>query len=214
MSLRQEKEQDRANCEKKLEIEKEKAIEAGRAEIRKKTEEYYEQDFEKLIASTSLEIVTRDSAIVKSAKSKDNISKLHQYFLIKESLTLPYNEEFNKVAQNQLSSLQKTPSVEELKRTLDGYSICVEELQNSMAKIIDLDKKSQVNDRYGSPQRQGKKEKISGYLTEYIVEYEAVNYPYLLNIVLEIMQRKQDNVDAPIEDLYERLSGHEFKRDK
>lgn len=223
-TLRQEKEQDRVNCEKKLnwqeqecknnlEIEKGKAIDAGRTEILGKIEKYYEQDFEELIAFTSLEIVIRDSAIVKSAKSKDNINKLRQYFLIKESLTLPFNEESNKVAQDQLSSLPKTPSVEKLKETLEVYSICVDELQKYIVKIIELDRILQVNDRSSKKKRE-KQEEISGYLTEYIVEYEAMNYPYLLNIVLEIMQRKQNNVDAPIEDLYERLSGHEIKRDK
>ncbi len=91
-----------------------------------------------------------------------------------------------------------------MKENLEMYKLRNEGLNIAITKIIELDKKFVANDDY----TQNTKlldilAELSWYFRNY--RFNFIDYPYLSNIVLDIMKLKQKNANADISDLLSKL---------
>ncbi len=93
-----------------------------------------------------------------------------------------------------------------LKETIGNYQVFNEGLKETLGKIVVLDKAEAVSGMSKEIQRK-KFDKILAEISAYIFNYDFnfSNYPYLSDIFLEIIKRKQPNPDADISDLLKRL---------
>jgi len=100
----------------------------------------------------------------------------------------------------------KRPSklIDTLKEIAEDYQDFNNALKETISKLIDLDKRKKGDDI--SESIKFKKDEMSGILINYMFNYyDYYKYPYLFEIVLEIIKRKIQNVDDPITDLLQKL---------
>jgi carboxypeptidase C (cathepsin A) len=164
------------------------------------------KSFTDLITATTELSVERDlSLFANSEGPKQKLKDLHRYFASLKVLNEKYNEQRRTFAINQLDSIsQKSELIDKLRTNLIDYKICSEGLKKSIESIIQIDNREKVN----NPEIQKLKlEKILSILSTYIFNFNfnMNDYPYLSNILVEIIKRKQPNADADISDLVENL---------
>jgi L-rhamnose mutarotase len=176
--------------------------------LAKIVETYKDKKFDHLILSSTGPSVGRDRLLVGHIEEvKQVLSDLETYFKAKELFVKKFNAAQIKDTQTQLNQIQQQSELlDKLKENVENYQIFTEGLQESIKKIIALDDEESVA---GMPEEIQKKKfnKILAELSSYIFNYDFnfEDYPYLSNIVLEIIKRKQPNADANIKDLLTKL---------
>ena len=174
----------------------------GRMDVLNMIEESYRGNFEELI-KTMQNPTGRDLDIIGSDNT--SLNNLNVFFSAKNVLNERYAEKRVKESRANLSKLPQTQSVKDLDATLNYYKYCFDELKNVVEKIIDIDKrKTAGND---SEIVIFKRNDIIAILADYIFNYRFSfdKYPYLANIVTEILERKHSDPDADISDLLKLL---------
>lgn len=178
---------------------------AGRQNALSQIERNYQGNFDNLIESSTKQSVKRDLLLIENDTTKKKLQNLQKYFDAKQVLSEQYNEQRVKSAQRQAVSLEQTPLVELLITKLGEYKLCNDGLKSVIEKICKQDKILKAN----NPDLQDKKKaNISFILLRYFYDYPSfsfTDYPYLSNIVLEIINRKQENADTDISDLSSKL---------
>ncbi len=87
---------------------------------------------------------------------------------------------------------------------LKNYDLCCDGLKTANNKIIEIDKKFTTNDDYSQETKlQDILIELAWYFRNY--RFNFTDYPYLSDIVLEIMKLKQKDTNADIKDLLEKL---------
>lgn len=199
--------------ESKLNEEKQKGEQIARDQYKKGKQEvldtiiqsYKDKRFDELIKSSTKESVQRDLQLVGDNLDVKNIlSDLDKYFNAKELLKEKYDDNKIQNAKKQLTLINQTSDLllEKLKENIDKYDRFTKGLKEKMKTINELDKKESV---YGMDEKIQKQkfDKISSYIFNY--DFNLLDYPYLSEIVLEIIKRKYPDADADISDLLKRL---------
>lgn len=181
--------------------------EKGKAEALASFVNFYKnQLFDDLIKSSTQESVGRDMLLVGNYPDvKEILNDLQIYFNAEELLAKKFDVVQIKKAQMQLSQLKfQSKILEALKDNLEYYQDFSTALKETISKLVDLDNRKSAD---GDSEIQKMKfNEIATELTEYMYDYyDYGNYPYLSNIVLEIIKRKQPNADADISDLLIKL---------
>ena len=101
--------------------------------------------------------------------------------------------------------MEKSVSIDELKKRLKFYKQYSDALKASIVKIMALDKDLTAND---AKTQKSKKDDIflielASYYHNYYFNYN--DYPYLSDIILEIMKLKQKDANADISHLSSKL---------
>jgi DNA repair exonuclease SbcCD ATPase subunit len=203
--------------EKDKQIAEEKQIGEQKAKEAKKTGEnnvlakivnsYKGKPFDDLIKSSTKPSVQHDRQLVIDEEVKPVLSDLAKYFDAKELLAKKFDAAKIKDAQTQLNQIQQqSESLNKLKEYIENYQTFNDGLKESIEKIIALDKKEIVSGMDEEIQKQ-KFHKILAELSSYIFNYDFnfMDYPYLSDIVLDIIKRKQPNADADITDILKKL---------
>lgn len=167
---------------------------------------YKNISFDDLIKSSTKESVARDYKILNNdIEVKSILNDLQIYY---DGLNL-LKEKFNlsqiKSTQSLLKQI-KRPSklLDTLKDNIEYYQNFNNSLKETISKLIDLDKHKKGDDI--SESIKFKKDEMSGILINYMFNYyDYYKYPYLFEIVLEIIKRKIQKVDDPITDLLQKL---------
>lgn len=169
---------------------------------------YKNKTFDELIKSSTKASVQRELQLFQNrTEIKQILSDLERYFIAKELLELKVDIIQVKNIQYQLLQI-KTESVllRLLKEIVDNYQAFTDGLKETIGKIMTLDRNEEV---YGmSKEIQKKKfDKILAEISSYIFNYDFIfsDYPYLSDVLLEIIKRKQPNPDADIADLLKKL---------
>jgi DNA repair exonuclease SbcCD ATPase subunit len=169
---------------------------------------YKNKKFDDLVNSSTEWSVQRDILLVgNNAEVKTVLSDLVKYFNAKESLAQKFDAAKIKDAQAKLSQIQRQSELlDKLKENVGNYQTFNDGLKESIEKINNLDKRESVSGMDKEIQRQ-KFNKILAELSSYIFNYDFnfMDYPYLSDIVLEIIKRKQPNPDAKITDVLQIL---------
>ena len=186
------------------------AKEAGKKEVLDQLKNtYLGKEFDDLISSTSIGSINRDKELIENnTEISQLIFDLEIYFISKEILSNKFNSEKTKDAISKLDSLhsKSQQQVENLKNNLENYELMNENLIDAIKKIIERDEKETSNG-LGSSVIQSKLNKITSILSDYIFQLDFIitDYPYLGEIYLEIIKRKQPNPDTNIMDLLKKL---------
>ncbi|GAP71383.1 hypothetical protein SAMD00024442_11_47 [Candidatus Symbiothrix dinenymphae] len=203
-----------ANKEKQIASEKananitvDKAKNDGKAEtLASIVNSYKSRQFEDLIKSSTKLSVIRDIQLVgNNAEVKPILNNLSVYFNAEELLAKKFDVAAIKNAQTQLNQIkQKSALLDKLKENIEYYQDFNNALKETIGKLVNLDKRKVAD---GDTEIQKLKfNEIVTELTKYMYDYyDYGNYPYLSDIVLEIIKRKQPNADANISDLLKKL---------
>lgn len=181
--------------------------EKGKQEVLHQIFQAYNKPFDELIKMSTIKSVERDLIIVrdyKDEKLREKLVNLQKYFSAEAVLSEKYNERYVNLAQRKIGSLEKTELVINLTDRLNEYKLLNEGLKATIEKILIRDKQMIAN----TDDDQISKLKIilskfSWYFREY--RFNFVDYPYLSNIVLEIMKQKQRDANKDISSFLEKL---------
>lgn len=184
-----------------------KAKSEGKAEAFGNIVDFYKNNsFDELIKSSSQESIARDIKLVgDNTEVKMVLNDLQIYFNALKLLSEKIDAVKIKSTQTQLSQIkQKSKLLDDLKVNFEYYEDFNIELKKTIEKLVELDKSKSAA---GSPEIQKLKfNEIITILTDYMYNYyDYTNYPYLTDIILEIIKRKQPNADSPVVDLYIKL---------
>jgi hypothetical protein len=168
---------------------------------------YKDQSFDELIKSSTKQSVLQDLMLFKNQTEITQIlSELQIYFIAKELIDAKLDITQIQIQEKQLSQNKKqSAELEKIKKIIDNYQTFNDGLKQTLGKIIALDEREVVS---GNMEIQKKKfDKILAELSSYIFNYgfNFSDYPYLSNIILELIKRKQPNADAEISDLLKKL---------
>ena len=194
---------EKQKYEQKLREEKEKGKNEALANL---LNIYKNKKFDDLIKTSTKLSVQRDMQLVgDNAEMRPVLSDLEKYFDAEELLTRKFDAAQIKNAQIQLNQInQKSELLDKLKENVEYYKDFNDELKKTIEKLVNLDKRK-VADGDAEIQKLKFQEilsELSNYMYNY---YDYGNYPYLSDIVLEIIKRKQPNADADISDLLKKL---------
>ena len=169
---------------------------------------YKNKSFDDLIFSSSITSLLRDKQLIgNNSDVKQIIIDLETYFNAEKLLSNKFNISQVKNVVSQVALIkQQSKLLTTLKDNLDNLKTFNEGLNTTIQNIIAIDKKEFVK---GMDDQiiKSKLNKILSELSKYIFEYNFnfVDYPYLSEIVLEIIKRKQPNPDADISDLLKKI---------
>jgi len=189
------------------EIGKQNAIqekEKGKVEIQNNIVQKYNKPLDELIVTTTLKSLERDISIIGDKTIvQQKILSLQTYFNSEKSLNEKYNQEKVDNAINQLKSLEQTENVLKNIDKLSKYKLCNDGLKTTIDKIVE-------NDKIVATTEDTQKDKLKDILVDiawYIRNYRFNfnDYPYLSEIVLEIIKSKQKDANTDISLLKEKL---------
>ena len=165
---------------------------------------YKGKAFDTIILSSKILSVKRDKHLIgNNADVKQLFADLITYFEAKDLLTNKFDATKIKNAQLQLNLIkQQSALLDKLKGDLENYQSYNNGLKECLGKIGELDKKESVTGM-GDEIKKRKFNKISSYIFNY--DFNFVDYPYLSNIVLDIIKIKQPDADANISTFIEKL---------
>jgi DNA repair exonuclease SbcCD ATPase subunit len=189
--------------EQKLLEEKEKGKNEALADV---VNSYKNKTIDDLIKSSTKLSVRRDRQFVSdNAEVKAVLSDLETYFNAEELLAKKMDAGQLNDIRVQLNEIkQQSALLDQLRENLEYYKNFNDELKKTIEKLVDLDKRK-VADSDTEIQKL-KFNEIVSELADYMYNYyDYGNYPYLSDIVLEIIKRKRPNADADITDLLKKL---------
>jgi len=174
---------------------------------------YKNRKFEDLIMSSSKESLQRDKQFIGIDVEINSIfSDLEIYFKGRGLLNQKIDLNQLNVAKNEINKIkQQSLLINNLKVKLENYNILSIKLKETILNIGVYDdqssKKYMIGEGIDKQTRQDKLNKVFSLLMPYIFDYDLKNddYPYLFEIVLDIVKRKQSNTDEDISDLIYKL---------
>jgi len=195
---------EKQNCERRTQEEKEKGRNDALSDF---INSYKEKSFDDLINTSTKQSVQRDMHLIgNNSEVKQVLADLDKYFRAEELLTMKFDPAQIKNAQIQLDQIKRqSASPLKLKDDIAIYKDYYNDLKVALEKLIELDEKYTAGDDVKI--KEMKFCKISLVLSKYFYNYyDYGNYPYLSDIVIQIMKRKYNNADADITDLLIRLN--------
>jgi len=178
--------------------------ERGKTEVLAKLVSTYKKPFDDLIKSSSKESVMRDIQLLgNNADVMTVLNDLRIYFNALDILSKKFDLAQMKNTQTQLNQIkQESTLLKKLKENFGSYHIFNDGLKETLNNLIKLDRLESVAGMDQVTQN-NKFNKIMSELSAYIFNYDFnfSDYPYLSDIVLEIIKRKQPNADADVTDL-------------
>ncbi|MBA6151525.1 hypothetical protein [Gelidibacter maritimus] len=176
--------------------------------ITRVVDNYKNRNFEDLIKSSTLQSILNDKQILGPSKDIEPLlSDLEKYFSITKLFQSTFNNAKIKDAQNQFNQIQlESSSIDKLRNKVENYQALNDGLKETIEKIMTLDGQESV----ASMSKETQNKKLSKILIEisyYIFNYDInlLDYPYLSDVMFEIIKRKTPNPDADISDLLKKL---------
>ena len=167
---------------------------------------YKNRPFDDLIKSSTKESVARDMQLVGNhPEVKPVLNDLQIYFNARVLLLEKFDANQIKNALTRLRQIKReSKRLDALKDDVEFYQDFSNALKETVNKLVNLDKRNSVN---GDSEIQKLKfNDVVTILTDYMYNYyDYTKYPYLSDLVLEIIKRKKPNADADITDLLMKL---------
>lgn len=186
--------------------EKEQYI-AGQQNVYDKIGKTYQNStFDSLIKYSTKQSIERDSQLViNNTEAEKKRQDLQIYFSAQQILKEKYDDQKLKNAQTRLSSIiQKSELLDELKKRLPKYKLYSDSLKTTITSLINYDKRFVANDEVSQKAKQQHiLLELSSYFHNYRFNY--TDFPYLADIILEIMKLKQKDANSNISHLSSKL---------
>jgi len=167
---------------------------------------YQNSTFDSLIKYSTKQSVERDSQLViNNAEAEKKWQDLQIYFSAQQILKEKYDDQKLKNAQTRLSSIiQKSEMLDELKKRLPKYKLYSDSLKTTITSLINYDKRFVANDEVSQKAKQQHiLLELSSYFHNYRFNY--TDFPYLADIILDIMKLKQKDANTDISKLLTQL---------
>lgn len=165
---------------------------------------YKNKNFDDLIVSSNKWSIQRDLQLLgENIELKQILMDLNKYFEAKSLLDKPFNVEQKNIFLAELNKIkQQSAILDKLKENLENYQKLDEGLKDFINSISVIDKKETVS---GMSREMGQK-KLNKILTEisnFIFNYDfySNDYPYLSDILFELVKIKVPNPDQDISKL-------------
>ena len=172
---------------------KKENVPIGKKEVSDKLIQVYGKDLEYLITSSNLQTITREAPIIgNDADIKKKMDAMKVYFEAKSLLVAKYNEAQINDAVKKLQAIEpQTTSVKSLTGVLEKYKENNDKLTELVKVIIDIDKKYLAIDE---DTQIAKQNKLFPEIYRFIGEnsFNFVDYPYLSDIMNDIILKKKD----------------------
>jgi hypothetical protein len=194
---------EKQKCEQKLHEEKEKGKNEVLADV---VNRYKNKTFDDLIKSSTKLSVGRDRQLVgDNAEIQPILSGLETYFHTEELLAKKMDAGQMNDARIRLNQIEQSSALlDKLKEDLEYYKDFNDELKKTIEKLVDLDKRKTADS--DAEIQKLKFNEIVSELADYMYNYyDYGHYPYLSDIVLEIIKRKRPDADADLMDLLGKL---------
>jgi hypothetical protein len=166
---------------------------------------YRDPSFSKLLLYATPGSVQRDLLIADAYESEKAVLKTLQIFFdSRKIIENPYNSQSASDAIKQMNSIPQVEEVVKLKEKIEKYGLRTDGLKSTLNKIVELDKKYIANDDY--TQRVKFLDilaELSWYFRNY--RFEFGQYPFLSDIIVDVMKRKEIDANADIRDLLSKL---------
>ena len=187
-----------------------KVIRADREMLSIIANNYKIHTFDELIKSSTKQSVQRDKQLIGNNEEVSSVLyDLEIYFDAEEMIAKKFDVAKINHAKMQLNQIkQKSDKLDQLKDKMEYYQVFHEELKRIIEKLIILDgdgqdgRKARGDALIQKLKFQDIMSELSNYMYNY---YDYANYPYLSNIVMEIIKRKYPDADADITDLLRKL---------
>jgi hypothetical protein len=170
---------------------------------------YKNNKFDDLIISSSSTSLGFDKQLLAAdTLAQKIISHLEIYFNAEKLLSLKFNEVQVNKAISQLNLLKvQSDLVNTLIKKLDKLEALNEGLKETLQKIVEFDVTEKVGTSTQPVIIQSKHYKISSKISKYILvnDLNFQDYPYLSNIILEVIKRKQTDLDTDVSDLLAKI---------
>ena len=174
---------------------------------------YKNKKFDDLIIFSTIESVQRDKQLIgNNTEISQLLFDLETYFTTKELLNKKIDLNQLNVFKTKLNQIKRESDLtRSLNEKLDNYDTLSLKLKETLINISVYDEKS--NKKYITGEgmdkatRQLKLNLIFSVLLPYIFDYDIKynDYPYLFDIVLDVIKRKQSNTDEDISDLLNKI---------
>lgn len=169
---------------------------------------YLSKDFDELIQSSTLNSIQRDATLLDDNSEVTSIlTDLEKYFEAKNAIGLKLDDILLKNSLIDINKIERESTLlNKLRKDIENYPAFADDLKSSIERIIDLDSKETVIGMNSEIQKM-KHAKIMNEISEYIFgfDFQLVDYPYLSNIIFEVLKEKQPNPDADISFLLKRF---------
>jgi hypothetical protein len=174
---------------------------------------YINRKFDDLIIFSTLASVQRDKQLIgNNSEIYEILLDLETYFTAKELLYQKIDVNQINLNKNKLNQIKReSVFIKSLNEKLDNYNTLSLKLKETIININVFDdkssKKNMVGEGIDKTTRQEKLDKIFSVLLPYVFDYDIKynDYPYLFDIVLDVIKRKQSNSDEDISDLLKKI---------
>lgn len=200
------KEQEIIKQKQVCEVNLKKEKETGKNEIIDKIVKTYTKPFDEIIQFSTLKSLERDLQIIgPNSAATQKVQELKKYYLAELVLKEKFNEQKITNEVTNLKSIEQTELVKKMIERLSDYVYSNDGLKEVIKKIIEIDKKKSANNIDNIQKL--KLQEILAELADYFRNYHFnfTDYPYLSEIVLEIMKQKQKNADFDISSFLNKL---------
>jgi hypothetical protein len=177
----------------------------GKQEVLNQIIQTYNKPFDELVKISTLEFIERDMHLIgDKIEGQQKLLSLQKYFNSDLVLNQKFSQQKVEIAITQLKSLEQTELILKLSDKLSKYKFCNDGLKTTLDKILEIDKNFVANDDYTQ------KTKLNDVLSElawYFRNYRfnLSDYPYLSEIVLDIIKLKQKDANTDLTNLKGKL---------
>jgi hypothetical protein len=175
---------------------------------------YKNRKFDELINGSTKATIERDNQLIgNNSEISDLLLDLDTYFTAKELLNQKVDEtQINSIKTKLKLIKRESILIKNINKKLDFYNTLSSKLKVTIINVNVYDDKTSKKYMVGEiaeikDARQKKLDKIFSVLMPYIFDSDLKHedYPYLFEIVLDIIKRKQSNTDEDITDLLKKL---------
>lgn len=205
-----------AEAKKSLTAEKQNGDQKARDESDKAKKEiltsiadrYKNKSFDDLLKSSTRQSVQADLPFVENSKEiKQMLIDAEKYFIIEDLVYIKLDPAKIESNRNLLGQIKyESTMLTDLKKILGKYQTFNNGLKETIDRVLALDNAEKV----AGMSKEIQKKKLNKVLAEvsyylFTYDFKFSDYPYLGNILLELIKRKQENSDADISDLLKQL---------
>ena len=169
---------------------------------------YKSSSFDELLLASSLEAADRDLSLIgNDIDARQVLLNLKKYFIAQNCLNQKYDSLKIQLATSELNNItitEKSDLVNQLKSRISNYRFRSEGLKTTIDRIIQKDRVFIGDSDHSTKAKiQSIMNDIGSYIHDY--RFNFIDYPYLGAIILEIIKRKQIDVNADISDIRAKL---------
>lgn len=174
---------------------------------------YKNRKFDDLVTCSTKSSVQKDKLLVENnSEVSEVLLDLETYFVGKEII----NQKIDLIQLNLLKTKlnqikRESVLIKDLNEKLDNYNTISIKLKEAINNIIIYDDKSSkkfmIGEGIDKSTKQDKLNKIFSVLIPFVFDFDLKynDYPYLFDIVLDVIKRKQSNADEDISDLIKKI---------